>query len=206
MTYVTLIASGSISSGNRISIDDRRRIETAIALKVPRLSREEHDASIEQYQKSARLYRGSSTSLTDPRHDLCAGARSRSLPGRARSIAGRWSVVHAKPLRRGQGQAPLLDLGQDAHHHKQLGALRWFQVKPVVKEPVAERIGVAAAGRAAAACVAHCHLATFDQRVADQHPIIVVRARLPSWRGGITAQGSGVILSQLNGHRRAAPA
>ena len=56
MTYVTLITSGSISSGNRISIDDRRRIETAIALKVPRLSREEHDASIEQYQKSARLY------------------------------------------------------------------------------------------------------------------------------------------------------
>ena len=37
--------------GNRISIDDRRRIETAIALKVPKLSREEHDASIEQYQK-----------------------------------------------------------------------------------------------------------------------------------------------------------
>ena len=87
-------------------------------------------------------------------------------------------MVHAKPLRRGQGQAPLLDLGQDAHHHKQLGALRWFQVKPVVKEPVAERIGVAAAGRAAAACVAHCHLATFDQRMADQHPIIVVRAAL----------------------------
>ena len=45
--------------GNRISIDDRRRIETAIALKVPRLSREEHDASIEQCQKSARRYRGS---------------------------------------------------------------------------------------------------------------------------------------------------
>ena len=56
-------------------------------------------------------------------------------------------MVHAKPLRRGQGQAPLLDLGQDAHHHKQLRAPRWFQVKPVVKEPVAERIGVAAAGR-----------------------------------------------------------
>ncbi len=36
--------------GNRISIDDRRRIEAAIALKVPRLSQAEHDASIEQVQ------------------------------------------------------------------------------------------------------------------------------------------------------------
>jgi hypothetical protein len=33
--------------GNRMSIDDRRRIEAAIARKVPRLSREEHDASVE---------------------------------------------------------------------------------------------------------------------------------------------------------------
>ena len=33
---------------NRISIEDRRRIEVAIALKVPRLSREEHDASIKR--------------------------------------------------------------------------------------------------------------------------------------------------------------
>ena len=32
--------------GNRISIDDRRRIEAAIALKIPRLSQQEHDASI----------------------------------------------------------------------------------------------------------------------------------------------------------------
>ena len=31
---------------NRISIDDRRRIEAAVALKVPRLSREEHEASV----------------------------------------------------------------------------------------------------------------------------------------------------------------
>jgi hypothetical protein len=34
--------------GNLISIDDRRRIEDAIALKVPRLSREEHEASVEK--------------------------------------------------------------------------------------------------------------------------------------------------------------
>jgi hypothetical protein len=31
---------------NRLSIEERRRIESAIALKVPRLSREEHDASV----------------------------------------------------------------------------------------------------------------------------------------------------------------
>ena len=36
--------------GNRISIDDRRRIEAAVALKVPRLSQAEHDASIEHVQ------------------------------------------------------------------------------------------------------------------------------------------------------------
>ena len=36
--------------GNRISIDDRRRIEAAVALKVPRLSQAEHDASIEYVQ------------------------------------------------------------------------------------------------------------------------------------------------------------
>ena len=33
--------------GNRMSIEDRRQIEAAIASKVPRLSREEHDASVE---------------------------------------------------------------------------------------------------------------------------------------------------------------
>jgi hypothetical protein len=33
---------------NRISIEDRRRIEEAIALKVPRLTLEEHDASVEK--------------------------------------------------------------------------------------------------------------------------------------------------------------
>jgi hypothetical protein len=32
--------------GNRISIDDRRRIEQALALKVPRLSEAEHEASV----------------------------------------------------------------------------------------------------------------------------------------------------------------
>ena len=32
--------------GNRLTVEDRRRIEAAIALKVPRLSREEHDASV----------------------------------------------------------------------------------------------------------------------------------------------------------------
>ena len=36
--------------GNRVSIDDRRCIEAAVALKVPRLSQAEHDASIEQVQ------------------------------------------------------------------------------------------------------------------------------------------------------------
>ena len=32
--------------GNRVSRDDRRRIEEAVALKVPRLSRKEHAASV----------------------------------------------------------------------------------------------------------------------------------------------------------------
>jgi hypothetical protein len=36
--------------GNRLSIEDRRRIEAAIALKVPRLTREEHEASVEGYR------------------------------------------------------------------------------------------------------------------------------------------------------------
>jgi hypothetical protein len=38
--------------GSRISLYDRRRIEAAIALKVPRLSQAEHDASIEQAQET----------------------------------------------------------------------------------------------------------------------------------------------------------
>jgi hypothetical protein len=38
--------------GNLISIDDRRRIEAAIALKVPRLSREEHEASVEKVRQN----------------------------------------------------------------------------------------------------------------------------------------------------------
>ena len=42
--------------GNRISVDDRRRIEATIARKVPRLTREEHDASIEEYRQSRRLF------------------------------------------------------------------------------------------------------------------------------------------------------
>jgi hypothetical protein len=33
---------------NRISIEDRKRIETAIALKVPRLTRQEHEGSVEE--------------------------------------------------------------------------------------------------------------------------------------------------------------
>ena len=37
--------------GNRIPIEDRRRTEAAIALKVPRLSRAEHDASIEDHKR-----------------------------------------------------------------------------------------------------------------------------------------------------------
>ena len=37
--------------GNRMSIDDRRRIEAAITHKVPRLSPEEHDASVKEVQK-----------------------------------------------------------------------------------------------------------------------------------------------------------
>ncbi len=32
--------------GNRLTVEDRRRVEATIAIKVPRLSREEHDASI----------------------------------------------------------------------------------------------------------------------------------------------------------------
>jgi hypothetical protein len=34
--------------GNRMSIEDRKRIEAAVALKVPRLTREEHESSIEK--------------------------------------------------------------------------------------------------------------------------------------------------------------
>ena len=37
--------------GNRMSIDDRRRIEATITHKVPRLSPEEHDASVKEVQK-----------------------------------------------------------------------------------------------------------------------------------------------------------
>jgi hypothetical protein len=37
--------------GNRISIEDRRRIEKAIALKVPPLSRKEHAASVKRSQE-----------------------------------------------------------------------------------------------------------------------------------------------------------
>jgi hypothetical protein len=37
--------------GNRISINERRKIEAAIALKVPRLSREEHEASVKRTQE-----------------------------------------------------------------------------------------------------------------------------------------------------------
>jgi hypothetical protein len=33
--------------GNLITLDDRRKIEAAVARKVPRLSREQHDASVE---------------------------------------------------------------------------------------------------------------------------------------------------------------
>jgi hypothetical protein len=36
------------------AIDDRRRIEAAIALKVPRLSRDEHEASVQDCIRSAR--------------------------------------------------------------------------------------------------------------------------------------------------------
>ena len=39
--------------GDRISIDDRRHIEESVARKVPRLSREEHDASIKRVQEVA---------------------------------------------------------------------------------------------------------------------------------------------------------
>jgi hypothetical protein len=42
--------------GNRISLYDRRRIEAAVALKVPRLSQAEHDASIEQMQANFTDY------------------------------------------------------------------------------------------------------------------------------------------------------
>jgi hypothetical protein len=38
--------------GNRISLDERRRIESAVALKVPRLSREEHEADTEFCRES----------------------------------------------------------------------------------------------------------------------------------------------------------
>ena len=46
--------------GNRVSIYDRRHIEAAIALKVPRLSQQEYDASIEQVQGN----------FTDYNHEL----------------------------------------------------------------------------------------------------------------------------------------
>ena len=41
--------------GNRLSTDDRRRIEAAITHKVPRLSPEEHDASVKEVQKYDHL-------------------------------------------------------------------------------------------------------------------------------------------------------
>ena len=44
--------------GDRMSIDDRRRIEAAITHKVPRLSPEEHDASVKEVQKYDLLFRG----------------------------------------------------------------------------------------------------------------------------------------------------
>jgi hypothetical protein len=37
---------------NRLSRDDRKRIEAAIALKVPRLTREEHEASVDHCRKT----------------------------------------------------------------------------------------------------------------------------------------------------------
>ena len=44
--------------GNRLSTDDRRRIEAAITHKVPRLSPEEHDASVKEVQKYDLLLGG----------------------------------------------------------------------------------------------------------------------------------------------------
>jgi hypothetical protein len=44
--------------GNRLSADDRRRIEAAITHKVLRLSPEEHDASVNEVQKYDLLFRG----------------------------------------------------------------------------------------------------------------------------------------------------
>ena len=44
--------------GNRMSIEDRRRIEAAITHKVPRLSPEEHDASVKEVQKYDLLLGG----------------------------------------------------------------------------------------------------------------------------------------------------
>jgi hypothetical protein len=41
--------------GNRMSIEDRKRIETAIALKVPRLTREEHEASVNKCTENCDL-------------------------------------------------------------------------------------------------------------------------------------------------------
>jgi hypothetical protein len=35
--------------GNRMTIEERRRIEKIVAAKVPRLSREEHEASVREY-------------------------------------------------------------------------------------------------------------------------------------------------------------
>lgn len=42
------VHAGLDQLGNRLPVDDRRRIEAAIARKVPRLSRAEHDADIER--------------------------------------------------------------------------------------------------------------------------------------------------------------
>ena len=38
--------------GNRMSVEDRKRIETAIGLKVPRLTLDEHEASVKQCTES----------------------------------------------------------------------------------------------------------------------------------------------------------
>ena len=47
--------------GNRISIDDRRKIEAAVAIKVPRLSREEHEACVKRTQE---FFAGTDTPLS----------------------------------------------------------------------------------------------------------------------------------------------
>jgi hypothetical protein len=67
--------------GNRMSVEDRQRIEAAIALKVPRLTREEHEASVEECTEDMMRHFGSDIGPQKP-------YRPQEAPGEAFETAG----------------------------------------------------------------------------------------------------------------------